>query len=62
MAAKVLTITSDQTKEKETRIVGTALMNPGDARLDIQIPTDHVAPSGRRVKVAGEILLIVEPI
>ncbi len=61
MATITLTITSERTKDKETKIVGTALMDPGDTRLEIQLISDHIAPTGRRLKVTSEILLEVEP-
>lgn len=57
MATITGTQTSETPKEKNTTLKGEAILNPGDAALQIDIPLDHQAPTGRRLKVSWTVVI-----
>lgn len=60
MATIIGTQTSETPKEKSVTLKGEAILNPADAALQIDIPTDHQAPTGRRLKVSWTVTILEE--
>jgi hypothetical protein len=57
MATVIGTQTSEQAKEKSTVLKGSAILQPGDDVLQIDIPLDHQAPTGRRLRVSWQLTI-----
>ncbi len=62
MATIVGTQTADEEKERMVTLKGTAQMNPGDEVLQIDIPPENQAPTGRVLEIRWEVKLIEQEV
>ncbi len=54
----LLTITEQKVLRKTIVIKGKDLMTPTDTGIQIQIPAEHQAPTGKRLAIKWELIII----